>query len=144
MPSEFNWNAFTDQGDILTPNNLGNGNYSASGTEFNNSTSLHTYAILELDLDYVTAPSSSDHVVYVYPIYALDGSNYPAETGDALVGKQVDIIPVDHTASAQKVNSKPFMIFPFKVKFVLRNEGGSALAASGNTVRLYTGNLEAQ
>lgn len=146
MPNAVQWQgAWTSRGNVLSTelNSLADAGYSAVGTEVDNSTNLDTFGKLELNLDFVATPTSGD-LVYVYAVYAPDGTNYQGTNTSVLQRNLIAVIPIEGTGTAQRVMSDVFELEPAKVKFRLRNEGGAALEASGSTVELFTNNLEVQ
>jgi len=138
--------AANSEGTVLTTelNALADDGVSALGTEYDNSTGLDTFGLLELGVDFVSAPTANA-VVSIYMLKALDGTNY--ENAPILATRNADLVAsigMEATTSARIYMSHTFEMPPCKVKFVLINESGQAFPATGSTVELFTGNKEIQ
>jgi hypothetical protein len=114
--------------------------WSAAGTEIANQTNLDQWGKLEVNLASIT-PSAGGFLT-IYMITAPGGTNY--EDGSATINPgahtAVVTIPLRNAAGAIRVMSRPFLMEPAKTKFIFENQAGVTLAASGNTVTLYTTN----
>lgn len=142
MANAIKWEAaFSDQGAVLTTelDALANAGRSAAGSAFDNGSGLHQYGLLELPVDFVSAPSAGAYCD-IYMVKAPDGTNYE----DATTAARVASLPILATTSAQRVTSRMFPLPPCKVKFLLENRTGQAFPASGTELNLYTANDEIQ
>src|SRR5262245_28449983 len=123
---EATWNS---RGNVMSDTELSalaNNAVSSASPEYDNSTNLDQYARLQLDVDFVSAPSAGGFV-NVYIAQALDGTNYTnATTVAADVGQFQFIcsIFVPAVTAAIKVVSSMFTLPPGKMKFVLENKSG--------------------
>jgi hypothetical protein len=143
MANQNKWAATpTSRGTVLTTelNSLANGSLSAVGTALDNTTNLDKWCDLELVLASLS-PSAGGSIT-VYLTESNDGGttyeNPPAST-DPGSGCQSCTVTVDSTAAtAKRITVGPFLIKPKKMKFVLKNNAGVALASSGNTVTAFT------
>lgn len=139
------WGPVTDQTVLSTQlNSLGNGSFSALGAEVDNVSALATdtdefrYAVAQLDVTFGSAPTDrSVAVLYLVPAY--DGTNYAYATQPSQQ-MQVGEFQFDDTTNQQRVVTAPFIVPPFKFKFVLENRSGQSFPASGSTVKLGTFN----
>jgi len=139
------WSGATDRGTALTTelDALAAGSRSNAGSEIANQTNKDKYAVLELTVDFVSAPAAGGFV-RIYMVVAPDGTNY--EDGSSSVDpgahKVVRTIPVRADTAAQRLTSVPFLLSPYKTKFLLTNDTSQAFPASGSQVKLYTWNDE--
>jgi len=126
-------------------NSLADGSRTDAGTEVNNSTNLDQYGWVEVNATFGTAPDSDGYIA-LYMAKALDGTNYEDGSSSIDPGDHTWLlnIPVRATTSAQLLMSGRFELPPCKVKFILENQAGQALPASGSTVELFTCNDEVQ
>lgn len=110
-------------------------NTGALGAAYDNSTLLNTHATLELDVDFVSAPTDGS-VVDVFMAIAPDGTNY----GDATVGQlsamNVGEFTLSNQTTAMKCHCRIAMV-PHKIKFFFLNRSGQAFPATGSTVKIY-------
>lgn len=148
MANAIKWESlYAARGDVLTTelNALANGSRTAAGSAVDNGANLDQYAAVQLDVDFVSAPSSGAYVD-VFMVRALDGTNY--EDGSASVDPGthtlVAVIPVRADTAAQKLMSRQFVLPPCPVKFILGNRTGQAFPATGSTLKLFTANDEVQ
>lgn len=148
MANAIEWEAApTSRGNVLSTelNNLADAARTNQGTEVDNSTNLDTYGMLELNVDWNTAPSAGGYLA-LYLLAAPDGATYP--DGSSTVDPGADTwllnVPVRAVTSAQVKITKVFPLPPTKIKFILENQSGQALDCTGNTVELFTMNYEVQ
>lgn len=146
MANTIKWEAaITSRSTVLTTelNGLGIGAYSGLGSEIDNSTNLDQYGAVEIYLPSITVPSGGGYI-NVHMITAPGGTNY----GDSGTPGNETVIATftapAATAAIRKTSTRLFVIPPTKVKFVFYNGLGVALAATLNTVTLYTCNDEIQ
>lgn len=137
------WAAFTSRGTVLTTelNSLANGSYSAVGTLIDNGTNLDKWAAAVGSFPIGTAPTA-DSTYDLFCIPATDGTNY-ADGGGSVkpaAAYYVGSFQLRNVSTTQLVDTGLFRLPPCKVKFVLFNNSGQAMDASGNTVTLYTTN----
>ena len=148
MANAIQWQAaLTDRGNVLTTemNSLTNTSRTAAGTAVDNSTNLDKYGWLECNFTFGTNPTSTAYMI-IYMVMSADGTNYA--DGDASNTPGFDAVvatfSVRATTSAQRKIIGPIMLPPTKVKFLVENQAGQTMAASGNTVKLWTDNDEIQ
>lgn len=138
--------AVVDGGDVLTTelNSLADGAYSALGTEIDNTSGLHKYGWLEINLASLN-PTTSPYIL-LFMVPALDGTNYPDAPSSTNPGLQYLVAQVNvATGSATKrIATGKFELPPAKIKFALFNDVNVAFGATGNTVTLYTADDEIQ
>lgn len=148
MANAVKWEAaWVDRGSVLSTelNSLAAGTRTAASTEYANQTNLDQYGVLELAVDFVSAPAAGGSCK-VWMIQALDGTNY--EDGDASDQPSnnavVAVIDIRAVTEAQRRRSGLITLLPGKTKFLLTNDTDQAFPASGSTLKLYTTNDEVQ
>lgn len=133
-------------GSVLTTelNSLANAGYSAAGTEIDNSSALNQYAILEVYCASFT-PTAGGYLT-IYMVTAPDGTNYAEGSAsiDPGADRIVAILPLRAATGVVRKHTGIIPIPPAKMKFILLNSSGAALAATGNTVTMYVSNDEVQ
>ena len=149
MVSAVKWQAAPTKTQIMTTqlDGLANNTISSASTEVDNSVNLDTYAWLELNVTFGSAPSDANPTVDVYMAKAPDGTNYESAplTGGAQQGHMfIGSFPVQKVTSAQRIVVGPIPLPPTKFQLYLDNQTGQAMAANGNTLDIYTDNLEGQ
>lgn len=148
MANAVKWDgAAVSRGNVLSTelNNLADGSRTNAGAEIDNSANHDTYGVLEMNVTFGTAPDG-DASLIVYMVAAPDGTNY-AQGGasvDPGPDAMVTSIKINASTSAQRKVSKPFLIPPSKVKFIVENQTGQAFPGSSSTVELFTFNEEVQ
>ncbi len=147
MPNALNWElAGEDRGTVLTSqmDSVGAGARSNAGTEIANQTNLDQQGILELNTTHGTAPAAGGYYD-IHAVYALDGTNYQdgSSTVDPGPHTWVASAAVRAVNTPQQIQSTPFTLLPFPVKFILVNRCSTSMA-TGNTARLWTFNDEVQ
>jgi len=113
------------------------------GAEIDNTNGKNTYALCELYLALQGGARDSGAYVALYIIKSVDGTNYEFG-GDALdppASSWVTNFTLDADTAARYVGVD-IPIPPCKFKFLLINETGQALAATLNTLKYRTYNLE--
>lgn len=137
------WASYTSRGNVLSSelNSLASAGRSAAGTEVDNGANLDMYGVLELQVQFGTAPSAGGYVE-IYMVTAPDGTNYEdgSNSVDPGTHKLVDRIPVRAVTTAQRLTGRMIPLLPEKMKFLLRNGSGQAFPSSGSTLTLYTTN----
>lgn len=141
--STFPWNAFTDRGNLASTalDSLADATLSAALTELDNSTNLDTHAYIEINLGSLN-PTGSPYLE-VYMTKAPDGTNYEQAPiiGGANRNTLIATIPVPTGSATKRVISGIIPIPPFKLKLYIGNQLNVTMAASGNTVDVYTGRM---
>lgn len=117
---------------------LASAGVSVLGTAFDNSLALYRYADFEAVLDYAVNPTAGT-LMELYLCAALDGTNY-ADGGDTT------LINTSHyiggfvlravTDPPQRITLRNVAIPQSLFKVHVKNSGGQALAASGNTIKI--------
>jgi len=149
MVSALKWEASLSGTQIMTTamNSLADNTITAASTAVDNSTNLDTKAWLELNTTYGSSPSDNAPSVDVFMATAPDGTNYesaPLTGGADQAHMYVGSFPIQKVTSAQRIVIGPIDLPPSKFKLYLDNQTGQAMAASGNTLDIYTDNFEAQ
>lgn len=147
MANAIKWEgAWTSRSTVLTTemNSLANGSRTAAGTEIDNSTNLDQYCCLEIYLASLT-PTSGGYL-QVHLVSAPGGTNYSEGDGSTDPGNDrlVAVLPLRAATGTVRKVTGLIPIPPAKIKFLLTNNSGAALASSGNTVTMYTVNDEVQ
>lgn len=145
MATEKN-SALTNRGTVLSTemNALANVTYSAAGPEYDNTTQLDSWGILELLAKQFTSAPTLNAPIHVYAISAPDGTDYEDGASirapdDAYVGT----FQMYNTNSAdQRVLTRPFKLKPVKLKILIFNACGQTMAATLNVMRLFTFNRQ--
>lgn len=131
---------WTSRGTVLTTelNSLADAGYSSAGTSYDNTTNGNQIGKLVISLASLAAAAGA--YLQAFITEAPDGTNYtdPPKSTNPAFGDQNLGNSVDNSTSTKLVEIGPFLIPPGKMKFVLRNKCGVALASSGNTATLYT------
>lgn len=107
------------------------------------STARRQYAMLELNVDYVSAPTDGDFVT-VYFVPAPDGSSFDDTTDPIASTCIVANIPLRATTAAQKIACPIQIPGPFKFKCALKNNGAQAFPATGSTLMITAYDNEQQ
>jgi len=134
----------TSRGTVLSTemDSVNNAGYSSLGSAFDNTSNLDRWGWVELSLGSLNP--STGACIYVFLVPSVDGgTDYddgPASTnpGSHML---VAVLSVKTGTAAKKVVSlAPFALPPGKFKFAIKNQTGVNLAASSNTLVLYTAN----
>jgi hypothetical protein len=144
MPTPIKWSTPVDRGTVLTTelNGLAINGYSVSGTEIDNSANLDQFGYVEVILGSLNPTAGASVTALI--VTAPNGTNYedsPSATNPAF-NLTVGSVSLATGAAAKRAVSGLFRLPPTKFKVVLLNTANVALAASGNSVRLYTTNPE--
>jgi hypothetical protein len=137
--------AWVDLGNVLTTetNSLGNGSYSALGTEYDNTSGLYLYGILVVILASLTPTTGAYLQAFMHE--AVDGTNYEDAAGSsnpawglALPSNSVLVSTSAKRIALGKEPGLPGFALPAsKIKFALLNGTGVSFAASGSSMKLY-------
>lgn len=134
------WVALTDRGALLTTalNSMADATLSAASTALANQTNLDTHAIIEINLASLT-PTGTPYLE-LYMTKAPDGTNYEEAPiiGGANRNTLIATLPVPTGAGTKRVQTGLINLPPCPVQFYLGNQLNVALAASGNTLDVYT------
>lgn len=151
MPNAIKYEAaWVDRGNVLSTelNALAADARTAAGTELANQTNLDQYGKLELVLAAMSGAPASGAYVDIHMIQAPDGTTYEDGSNSVDPGAHnfLGRIPVRASALAQRLTSRAFRLYPGKTKFLLSWKPGNvqALAATGNTLKLFSTNDELQ
>ena len=147
MANAIKWEAaWASAGTVLDANldSLANATRCAVETAYDNSTGLNQYGCLDITLGSITAASGG--YLTIYMVNSADGTNYSEGDGTVDPGNNliVAVIPLYAATRAIRKVTPIFPLPPGKVGFLLKNDSGVALAASGNLVVLYVSNDEVQ
>ena len=134
--------AVASLGNVLTTelNALANAAYSAIGSEIDNGgANLNKYFWLELNLGSLTP--GANPTVQIFATLAPSG-NYedPPSATNSGYPMSLGSFPIATGTGTKRVTVPAFQLPPMKIKFVLLNSAGVALAATGNTLTLYAAN----
>ena len=129
-----------------TLNGLANNTMSAASANYANQTNLDLYVDIEVFLD--TLSPAAGAYVSIYVLEAVDGTNFPLQSGPDLrltTTQLLCVIPVGVTATAtQRVTARNILLPPALIQFKIDNQTGVAFAATANnTVKIlpYNYNL---
>src|SRR5215472_2592898 len=126
-------------------NSLTSGSMSAASSTYANQTNLDIYVDLEVNLASFSPATSPAPYVSIYILESVDGSNFPAQSAADLRLTTTQLfcsVPIGSTATtAQRVAVRNLIIPPGAVQFLLDNQTGAALAASGSTVKILPYNF---
>lgn len=120
-------------------NSLANNAGSALSAAVTNETDLCTHAILELAVDFVSAPTA-ESLVEIYLVPEVDSTNYadytsgttPVASATHLVGAFI----LKATTAAQRLSSPIIELPATDFKIAVINKSGQAFPASGSTVKM--------
>lgn len=147
MANAINWaTTLTSRAALTTElNSLATNTRTAAGPAIDNSSNLDVYGWLEFLGTWGTNPSANAYIV-IYMMPSADGTNYADGSNTVNPGADAAIatIPILASTSAQRKIVGPIMLPPGKLKFIVESQTGQTLAASGNTLTLWTNNLEIQ
>lgn len=115
-------------------NALANGS-GVLGALYDNSALLDTNAVMELNVDFVSAPTAGA-IVDVYATVAPDGTNYGDANVNQATALRVGEFVVSNTTAAQRCHCS-IRLFPYKTKFFFVNRSGQAFPATGSTIVLF-------
>lgn len=126
-------------------NSLAAGSWTNAGTEVDNSTNNDKYGWFELAFTFATSPAAGAFLT-IYIVTAMDGTTYADGSSSVDPGPEMAVLNVTARAvnTAQNKQYGPVILPPSKFKIIVKNNGSTALASSGNTVKLYTDNDEIQ
>lgn len=108
--------------------------------EIDNTTNKYLQADLQIDLA-SAAFTGADAGLEIYLIPSVDGTNYPAWTGDVTTEQQgnmnyfIGFVAVPAVTAAQRMVLRGVALPSGKYRWALRNQTNVALAASGNTMQ---------
>jgi hypothetical protein len=105
----------------------------AVGAELANETDLYQYIMFELVLASLT-PAAGGYID-IWADYQMDGTNYADAAKPLQTSALLTTLQLDTAAGAQRIVSRPALIYPVDFKLQLRNQAGVTLAASGNTLK---------
>lgn len=147
MANAVKWEAApTSRGTGLTTelNSLANNGFSAQGTEFDNSTNLDKTGVFEINLASLN-PTGSPYLE-LHLVQAVGGTNYEDVPSSTNPSPQtvIAVLGLPTGSATKRVTTPPIPLPPSKFRLVLKQATGVSLAASGNTVTLYTDNDEVQ
>lgn len=114
---------------------------SALGTDFDNTSTLYQYALVDIILNSAITSGTGSPFFGIYLIPAPDGSTFPTVGSGATLTPstyQVSYIGMMASASITRATSVPFIIPPFHFKLQLLNQSGAPLPASNsNVINMY-------
>jgi len=111
---------------------------SAAGSTYDNTTNLDMYVDVEVNLASLSPGTNPFVAIYIWE--SVDGTNFPAQSAADLRLTSTQLfctLPIGTTATtAQRVVARNILLPPTKMQFLLDNQTGTALANSGNTVKI--------
>jgi hypothetical protein len=120
-------------------NSLTNNSLCSASSAFDNSTNLAIWADFELVLAAQGVARSAGATCTLFMSAAPDGTNY---TDATVEGEIAAVFAFDAATTARRHFRRGFELPPLAtIKFYLVNSTGQTLAASGNTVKIWTRNL---
>lgn len=136
---------YTDAFSTATLNSIASGNAILSDLQIDNSTALDVFCDVSIVLGSAAFVAPNYIGIYLYPLNK-DGTTYgDGRFGTSAAGPpggsyQNKTIALVAATQAQEGTAPGFILPPGKFKFVLYNQGGVALASSGNTCQYRTYN----
>jgi hypothetical protein len=136
---------WTDAFSTATLNSIASGNAILSDLSINNSTALDLFADVSIALGSAAFVAPNYIGIYLYPLNK-DGTTYgDGRFGTSAAGPPpsnyyVGAIGLVAATQAQEGSLSRIILPPGSFKFVFYNQGGVALAASGNTCQYRTYN----
>jgi hypothetical protein len=119
----FPWAAATSRTTGISAQSIANG-AGYVGSEIDNATNLDDTMDIEVIINCSTAPTAN-LVLYVYVLYALDGTNYEdGSSSQVPVGVPMIAIPARNVTGAQRVMFRGMTISPLKFKILCWNSLG--------------------
>jgi hypothetical protein len=133
VATTFSWGAPVAIATALTTelNSLANAAFCTASSAYDNETSHHLYLDVELVLASLTPTGTPFCALFL--IAQLDGTNYEDIPNAASV--PVAIFPFTTAVAAKRQIKTNILVPPLPFKFVIQNNMGPALAASGNTLK---------
>lgn len=147
MPSQIIYDSNPTLTDAITTglNSLADGANAISG-EIDNTTSLHLYMLIEVNIALQGSARASDAFAEVYVLPSADGTNF--DTGDGSTDPSKSnlraTMTFDAVTAARRGSVWNIVVPPKKFKLLFINETGQALAASGNTLKYALYSPESQ
>ena len=139
----FPWAGFTDRGNLASTilDSLADATLSAVSTALDNATNKDTHAAIEINLGSLN-PTGTPYLE-LYMVKAPDGTNYEEAPiiGGANRNTLIASIPVPTGSATKRVTVWPVLLPPCPVKFYVGNQLNVTMAASANTIDVYTTNL---
>lgn len=116
-----------------TLDSLANGSTSAFVTH-DNSSNLDLYANISIALGSFTSTTGASITVRVFST-AGSGPDVPDATG-SVGGGDAYVVPITVGASAKQIVIPMVRLYPTSMRLCVTNNGGAALAASSNTLKV--------
>jgi hypothetical protein len=136
---------WTDAFSTATLNSIASGNAILSNLQIDNSTALDIFADVSIALGSAAFVAPNYIGIYLYPLNKDDTTYGDGGFGSSAAGPPastywVGNIIIVAATQAQEGTTRGIILPPGKFKFVLYNQGGVALASSGNTCQYRTYN----
>lgn len=118
-------------------NALANGASATSSSAYDNTTNLDMFADFELFINNVAAGSlnTTQRTCSLFLLTSVDGTNFDNGVSGLISYVGVGGVSSSHTV---RIYIRNVMIPPTKFKFLLGNNIGQALGATGNTLKILT------
>lgn len=123
-------------------NSLASGGISNASAEVSNGTDRNIRAVVEL---YVAAPGvtrTAAAAVAICAVPTADGTNYPDAVTDTMANYVVATLQLDASTTARRVVAWDVPVPPTAFKWRVFNLSGSAMASSGNELKVAYYNFE--
>jgi hypothetical protein len=139
-----NWTTFTDRGNVASTilDSLADATLSAASTAISNQNNLDTHALIEINLGSLN-PTGTPYLE-LYMTKAPDNTNY--EEAPVIAGTSrntlIATLPVPTGTATKRVMTGLITIPPCPIRFYVGNQLNVTMAASGNTIDVYTANLQ--
>lgn len=132
----------TSRGTVLTTelNSLANNGFCSVGSGFDNTTNLDQWFLFELVLASLTPTAGAYINIYAVPAHD-GGTNFADAPSSTNPGNHMLVCTLSITTGSgakRQLSLFPVQLPPGDWKFVIKNGTGVSLAASGNTLTLYS------
>src|SRR6267143_4511506 len=148
MVTTFKYTAYSSASTALSTelDALTTDNYSALSAAIDNSSTLELYHDLKFLSGGSITPSTDGKAVEAYLVPSIDGTNYgTASTGTGGYISSTYLcatFPAESVAATPRIMARGVQLTPGKFKYGSRNRFGVTLAATGNTIKYVSYNLQ--
>jgi len=144
--AEFKWSGYKAAASTYLStelNSLLNG-ANKLGAEVDNSTNLYMFEDLEIYIATLDLSAATNPHIKIYLLISQDGTNYP-DGSDSIDPVETNAV---YSAALRKANSahraiiRGVVLPPGKFKYLIQNQAGADLPASGNTLKRRSYNTQ--
>jgi hypothetical protein len=132
-----NWSTLPASSNALTTelNSLANGSNKIMTSSIDNTTTGHLFAAVEMSVATQGSARSAGAYIALYIVKSVDGTNFEMGSDSVTPGANalVGVFPFDAATTARRV-AIIVQLPPTKYYYLVQNQTGQALAASGNTL----------